>query len=472
VRASRLLLVVLGAGLGLVAASGIALWVALPALIEREVARHARDQGVALSFGSLDFGWNWAELKQVKVTLLGVDGITLAIDRLDANLDIMRLVRLDATGIDLEATGSLPALGLALGAWSKRYPSAFSLPLVANGLGATWRPDPAGGAWLELAGGSIASTPAGSILTADHVKIAAIDVGRVGATWIPTATSVALGLGESDLSRAPLRVLVDLSAAKPKVAFALTQTPLEKLAGPLAVALPVHGVSVGASAGFEFASRDAGWPEQGAAHAELHGWIPPHPAELDGFVFGDTTTVETHLTFTPDGKSIVLTGTRLSAGKFVLEGGGSVARTPDATTLALDLGGALPCDALASAAAESRVGRLLGHVPGARAGSVARQAIGGSVAVRVQVAATTTNLAGASLKRSIGIGCGLKPLTLDDAARLGETLLPSDLSEFTSDVQKLTPKLPDGTPLIPSALFAPAPLPPTLKIPSIFPPPG
>jgi len=129
--------------------------------------------------------------------------------------------------------------------------------------------------------------------------------------------------------------------------------------------------------------------------------------------------------------------------------------------------GALPCDALASAAAESRVGRLLGRAQGARAGSVARQAIGGSVGVRVQVSASTNNLAGASVKRSIGIGCGLKPLSLADVARLGETLLPSDLSELTDDVQKLTPKLPDGTPLVPSALL---PLPPVPKIAPLFPP--
>lgn len=465
-RTSRLILVLAGTGVALLVAVGAAIWLAIPAFIEREVARRASEHGMTLSYGTLDFGWNWAELKQVKATLLGVPDLTLAIDRLDADLDLLELQRVELTGVNVTAGGSLPALGLALGAWSKRYTKAFSLPLFAKNLGATWRPDPAQPPWLELTNGGVASTPGGSIVTAEHMKLAGIDAGRVGATWIPTATSVALGLGESDLAKAPLRVIVDLSAPKPKVGFALAVTPLERLAGPLAVALPVHGVAAGMSAGFEFPAKDALLPERGAVRAEIHGFIPPHPAELDGFVFGDVTTVETNLTFAPDGKSVALDRTRLTAGRFVLDGGGTFTRTADAAEFKLDLHGALPCDALASAAAESRVGRLLGHVQGTRAGSVARQAIGGSVSVRVQVAATTKNLAGATVTRSIGIGCGLKPLTLADVARLGETLLPSDLSELASDVQKLTPKLPDGTPLIPSGLL---PLPPVPKLPPLFP---
>jgi hypothetical protein len=456
---TRLVMLLLGAGTALAVALGVALWLALPGLIEREVVRRGRDQGVELGFGSLDFGWNWAELTQVRATLIDVPGLTLTIDHLVADLDGTKFVRVELTGVNLDASGALSALALTLGAWAKRYPTAFSLPLAAARVSATYRPDASAPAWLELQGGSVASTTAGSIVTAEHAKVAGLDVGRVGATWVPSATNVAVGLGESDLSRAPLRMAVDLSTPKPKVGFELAPTTLERLAGPFAVMLPVHGVSAGASAGFEFASKEATVPERGAVHAELHGWIPPHPAELDGFVFGDTTSLETNLTFAADGKSVTLSETRLAAGKFVLTGGGHLARTADAGELALDLRGALPCDALASAAAESRVGRLLGRAQGARAGSVAHQAIGGSVGVRIEVLATTKNLAAASIKRSIGIGCGLKPLTLEDVARLGETLMPSDLSELADDVHKLTPKLPNGAPLIPSALLPLPPLP-------------
>jgi len=459
VKPSRLLLLLGAAFAVLVLAAGVVLWFALPAFIEREVVRRAREQGLELAPGTIEFGWGWTELKSSHAKLIGVQGLELSIALLDADLDGTKLTHVDIDGLTLAATGSVPALALELGAWSKRFPSAYSLPLGAKNVSLSYRPTPDQPVWLELAGGTITTTPGGTIVAAEHTKIAGADVGRVGATWSASGTSVALGLGETDLGRAPVRAAVDLSSPRPKLGFQLMTTPLERLAAPFAMPLPIHGASANATIALEFASPAASLPEKGAAHLELHGYIPPHPAELDGFVFGDTTSVDSQFTFSPDGKSVGLDGVRLAAGRFVLEGKGSLERKPDAAELALDLHGALPCDALASAAAESRVGRLLGRAPGARAGSVARQAIGGSVAVRVQITASTKNLAGASVKRSIGIGCGLKPLTLDDALRLGEELLPSDLSELTNDVVKLTPKLPNGAPLIPSVL-PPLPLPP------------
>lgn len=457
---ARLLLLLAGAFVALCIAASVVVWLALPGFIEREVKKRALAQGVELTLGTLDFGWEWAELRSCKARLVGVDGLELGIERLNTELEGTKLTRVDFTGLAANASGSLPSLALALGAWSKRYPTTYALPLSARGVTVSFRPDPAGPVWLELSGGTVATTPAGTVVAAEHTRVAGLDVGRVGATWTTTATSVALGLGEADLAKAPLRAAVDLSGPRPRIGFELVQTPLEKLAGPFAAALPVHGVSASASLSLEFASKEASLPEKGAARVELHGWVPPHPAELDGFVFGDITLFETGLLFAPDGKSVALDPTRLSAGKFVLEGKGSLAREGDAGTLALDLRGALPCDALASAAAESRVGRLLGRVQGTRAGSVARQAIGGSVGVRVQVNADTRNLAAAGIKRSIGIGCGLKPLTLGDALRLGEELLPSDLSELSEDLEKLTPKLPNGAPLLPSSL-------PPLRLPQL-----
>ena len=447
----------------------MALWLVLPGMIEREVVRRGREQGVELTFSSLDFGWEWAELKQVKATLIGVTGLTLESERLLAELDGAKVTRIDFTGLKVDASGSLPALGLALGAWSKRYPSAYSLPLSAKGVSAAWHPEVGQPAWLTLTGGTIASTPAGTVIAAEHASVAGADVGRVGATWVPAATSVALGLGETDLARAPVKVSIDFSTPKPRVAFELLPTELERLAKPFAVPLPVHGVFASASVGLEFASKEAPFPGQGAVRAKLRGFIPPHPAELDGFVFGDTTEVQSNLAWSPDGKTVTLSESRITAGKFVLDGGGTLERASDAATLKLDLRGSLPCDALASAAAESRVGRLLGRPQGSRAGSVAHQAIGGSVGVRVQVSASTNNLAAASVKRSIGIGCGLKPLTLADVARLGEELLPSELSELGEDIQKLTPKLPDGSPLIPSGFLPLPPLPTSLQLPTGFP---
>ena len=137
---ARLLLIL---GAGFVALAGLAallLWLALPTLIQAEVKKRAREQGVELTLGTLDFGWEWAELRASKATLVGVSGFELGIDRLNVDLDGTKLTRLDFTGLTVDASGSAPALALSLGAWTKRYPSSFALPLSARGVTVRFRP--------------------------------------------------------------------------------------------------------------------------------------------------------------------------------------------------------------------------------------------------------------------------------------------------------------------------------------------
>jgi hypothetical protein len=472
---TRRALLLLGAAL--IVALGLALGLAallIPRFIEREVVRRAREQGVELELGELDYGWEWAEVKKAKARLVGVKGLRIAFDQLIVDLDGTVPKRLDFTGVAVEADGSLPALALELGAWSKRFPDFYALPLSARAVGVEWRPEPGRPPWLVLRRGTAVSAGGATSVATDQAELAGKNVGRVGATWSKTASSVTLGLGESELAKAPLRIGIDFALPRPKLTLTLSPTPLERLADPFAIKLPVKGVTAGVEVVLEFASQEAALPERGHAKGELKGWIPPHPAELDGFVFGDTTLVETDLTLAPNGTDASLTKTRIVAGKFALEGGGALTREAAELKLNLDLAGTLPCDALAGAAAESRLGRLLGREAGQKAGALARQVVGGSVSVRVQVDATTRDLAAAQVTRSIGIGCGLRPLTLADLLKLGDTLLPEDLSKLPEELGKLgappaggTFSLPSSLPPLPSRL---PPLPTALPaLPSAFP---
>lgn len=478
----RALLLFGAALLALVLLASAAAFFLVPSFVEREVVRRAREQGVELELGELDYGWEWAKIEHGRARLVGVSGLSVRFDRLLVDLDGTDPVRLDFEGVKVEADGSLPALTLALGAWSKRYPHFYALPISARGVGVEWRPEAGRPPWLVLRGGTAASAAGSTIVAADTAEVAGANVGRVGASWTKTASSVALGLGETELGKAPLKVGVDFSLPRPKITLTLSPTPLERLAAPFAIRLPVKDVTGSTEVVLEFASQEAELPDHGHAKAELRGWIPPHPAELDGFVFGDTTSVETDLALAANGTDSTLTNTRIVAGKFALEGGGSLTRDGDELRLKLDLEGALPCDALASAAAESRLGKLLGREAGQRAGAVARQVVGGSVKVRVQVDATTRDLQNANVTRSIGIGCGLRPLTLEDLLKLGETLLPQDLSKLPEELGKLGAKfpekngspLPSGLPPLPSGLPPlPSRLPPIPtgfpRIPSAFP---
>jgi hypothetical protein len=467
-------LVLLGAALALVAVLlGAVAFVLVPRYITREAIRRAREQGIELELGNLDYGWEWAAISNAKARLVGVKGVLLRIDQLVVELDGTNPTRLDFVGLGVEADGSLPALILDLSAWTKRFPTAYALPLSARNVSVAWRPEAGQIPWLEIEGATLATSPAGSVMVAEHTKVAGIDIGRSGTNWTATQSSVALGLGEAELEKAPLRLDADLAVPKPRVTVALAPIALDRLAGPFAVALPIQGVTASSTLSLDFASREAALPESGAVKITLDGWIPPHPPELDGFVFGRTTTVESKLSFAPDGKTVTLTDSTVTAGRFVLKGGGTLTREPGELKVALAFDGALPCDALAAAAAESRLGRLLGRLSGQKGGKLAKQVVGGTVGVRVTIQGTTKDISGAKVERAIGIGCGLRPLTLEDLRALGDTLLATDLAQLSSELEKMT-GLPKGTlpvpPPLPSGLPAlPPPRLPTLEDFPLFP---
>ncbi len=449
-RAKPVVLVVLGLLVGSIAALVIAAALLLPDYIEREALRQMRERGLELDSYELEYGWGWVKLTNAKGRLVGVRSLALSFKTIDVELAGREPERIDVSGMDVQASGSAPTIALELGAWSKRFPSTYALPLSAAGVAVTWKPDAQGPPWLEMGGGTIAKTPAGTVFAAEHVKVAGTDVGKVGATWTGTSSSVAIGLGETELAKAPLKVEVALST-HPVVTFRLAPTKLEKLAGPFAIELPVENVSGSGEVALTFASQDALLPAEGRAQLALEGWVPPHPIELDGFVFGNVTTFDTKLAISPDAKTVTLTDGKVKAGKFELKGGGSIVREVDHALIHLVFSGNLPCPALAGAAAESRLGHLLGFAAGKIAGAAARQLVEGTVAVEVRVDADSQKLKEAKLERRIGIGCGLKPLTLEELRKLGE-LIPggAELSVLADEIARMPP--PDLALPPPSAL--------------------
>jgi len=128
-----------------------------------------------------------------------------------------------------------------------------------------------------------------------------------------------------------------------------------------------------------------------------------------------------------------------------------------------DLKGALPCDALAGAAAESRLGQLLGRASGKQGKRTATAIVVGTVSVEVGIKASTRDLPNAKLTQKIGVGCGLRPLSFAELIAL--TPNAKDLQAIGNEVGK---KLEDigkdlGLPPVPSG-FALPPL-PTLEFP-------
>jgi hypothetical protein len=459
-RAKPLLLVIAGLLFTGVVVSGLLVVLWLPGFIEREAVREIRERGLELSSYELDYGFGWVRLANAKGKLVDVKSLDLSFKSIDVTLDGREPERIDIDGLGVQATGSAPTLALELAAWSKRFPQSYALPLWAKGIEITWRPDAGAGPWLEIAGGNAAKNEATTIVSAEQVKVAGTPVGKVGASWSATNSAVAIGVGEPELEQAPVKVDVAMGD-KPKVTFRLSPTRLEKLAGPFGVELPVENVTASGQVELDFPSQVALAPADGTLHIALEGWIPPHPVELDGFVFGNVTTFDSKLALSEDLRTVTLTDSAVKAGQFELKGGGTLVREEGFATARLAFAGNLPCPALAGAAAESRLGYLLGRVAGKVAGAAARQLVEGSVAVEVRIAADTRKLKEAAVERRIGIGCGLKPLTLDELKKLSTLFpVPAELSVLADELGKLPspdlanlPALPGASALPPASSF-------------------
>jgi hypothetical protein len=296
-------------------------------------------------------------------------------------------------------------------------------------------------------------TPTGALFVAERASFAGLELGRVGTVLSTDTPSIALGFGEEDLTKAPIRLEVQPTLAQPTAKLSLAPIAIEKLSKPLGVALPLPEVIVGGEAELVFAAQDAAAPIDGRLSFSLKGYVPPHPVELQGFVFGDTTTFDSKLNVSADRTRVEFRETKVKAGKFEVNGGGAIVREAESAKLAFDLKGELPCGALAGAAVESRLGAALGRL----AGEAARRAVRGTVSVFVKVLADSRDLPNARIERRIGVGCGLRPFTLAELERL-----------VPEEFRKIAGELASALPPVPSALSIPSGLP---ALPSALPPP-
>jgi hypothetical protein len=133
----------------------------------------------------------------------------------------------------------------------------------------------------------------------------------------------------------------------------------------------------------------------------VKGYTPPHPRELDGILFGDTTTVRSKFQLAADLGSVKLTTLTVEAGALSLTGAGDVVREGLDARVSLKLKGAIPCTSLATSAAVARLGGGLGRL----AGGLAAGAVTGNVSVALSVDGKASDVKGAKITQSARIGC-------------------------------------------------------------------
>lgn len=189
-----------------------------------------------------------------------------------------------------------------------------------------------------------------------------------------------------------------LDSEKLTVAVTVTKVTAERLAKELGWSRP-PGFLLSATAKVDLSGANP----SGAFDATLDKYIPPHPKELNGIVFGDATKASGE--FVMDGVKIDLTKLHVAAGALVLDGKGK-ATLEGGGRVELDLSGAVPCNALAVSAIGAHLGgaaaRLTSRLAGGR--------ITGSVSVQLKVVLRAQDAANPEIRPSAQLHCGLKLL--------------------------------------------------------------
>ena len=436
----------------------VAIFVVMPMLRER-VVEEARKRGIELGFDEVEVSFSHVSVHGARFRLIGVNGLVGTVKRIDITTQSFEPTGIALEALHLEVLGSVPSLVLETTEWTKNYPQAYELPLRADPVSVRWRTTEQEQPWLSLAGGKVGRNEKGGDFVVQSANVGGVTLGPVGTHWSKQSGQIQLGLGDKTSKETPLAIDVDFSKDKPTAVVRLKPTPGERLARPLGVELPVEGVTVSTDVKLTFANRQGTGPVTGSMAVTLDGFVPPHPPELDGFVFGKATTFQSDFKVSEDRKRVDLEPSSVKAGAFELKGKGVVERYPDHARMRFEYRGFLGCAALAGAALQTHLGQVLSKLPK----FVAKQTLQGSVGVTIHIDADTRDLKNAKLLKLIGIGCGLKPLRLPT---------PEELAAFAREVPGFIGALPSlaGQFPLPGGLPAPPPsafLPPNLPLPTI-----
>ncbi|MGK3962338.1 hypothetical protein WMF01_17350 [Sorangium sp. So ce1667] len=410
--------------LAVLAAAVAALLVLGPPAIRRRIIAEARARGVALEPGVVDLGLGAVRLRGARFSLLGVRGLSGTVARTTIELRGLSPSRIAADGVDLTLVGTDALEGLP--AWVAQHgPRAAALPLTTSRVRLGLRDRDGGPEVLALADGSLerraaasgqgaaapppgAPQPEAGVLKQARVLVAGKEIARTDVAWSIGAASISLGFGGEDVAAAPLRAELR-PRPSPSASIALAPVPLAAVGALLGVDVGAAKMIVSGTLDLrlaEGADRTAlsQAPLEGPIALTVKGFTLPHPKELDGLLFGDTTTLKADARISGDRQRVALDGVEVAAGALKLTGTGTIQRDGADASIGMDLSGSIPCSLLAGSAAMSH---LTGAV-GLLARDLMSRTLAGSVAVRARVDARASRLTAARVTPSAILRCKLR----------------------------------------------------------------
>jgi hypothetical protein len=385
--------------LGMLLGVAIALVLIAPSYLRGRIEDEARDRGIGLSFGEVDYGFSQIGLHDVKISLAGVRDFEASAGLVEVDLEEWqpRAIRAAGLVISLSGTDVLDALG----AWKSAHASALAAPLQAQGARIEWHPTRDADAALVLDGSAVELDAAKGSIAASSARALARDAGPMSVVWTMPAEGFVVEIKPTAPPFSAVRAEVRSSKEGARIKLVLARTAL----GPLQVALGLPKGSEGILADGEMEmplpSFERPAALAGSLRVTLKGYVPPHPRDLDGIVFGDTTVVRMKYEVAADFSEAKLASVTAETGALALSGTGNVVREGLDAKLSLKLKGSIPCTSLATSAAVSRLGKGLGGI----AGALAAGALRGNVGVDLSIEARASDIKSAKIGQSARIGC-------------------------------------------------------------------
>ncbi len=387
-----LIVLLLGGGVGALVLSRY-----LPSMAGDRAVAGAKERGFDLGFQSIDvegvLPWDdepaRITLKGVKLKNVAAPDVSIDVEQVSVTMKGLDPASVDVVGPSVYAP-SLPAL-FAFEDAIKSGPSK-SIPVTSTD--------------VRLRVDRIAETlPLAVVAEAKQITAKDGVIEIEGLTIEPSIPFVDLGIPpvsvsvEREEDRMWLR-FADVKAMRLGVNRAATRAFLELDglgSGDLPKWLPIGlpGKSVTGKLDIALSGPDA---LSGSFDAAVKGYVPPHPRELQGILFGDTTKVSSKVKL--DGMTVLFDDFSIKAGSLELKGGGNLGLSG---TLKLDLKGVVPCSSLAVSAIAAHLGPTASMV----AGRLARGRLAGNVETRVTVEADVRDVAKAKVIPSAFVRCSI-----------------------------------------------------------------
>lgn len=264
---------------------------------------------------------------------------------------------------------------------------------------------------------------------------------------------LSLNLAQRENANNTVRLNVDPARFTGTLNVELEGLPMTLLSGVVFHNVPPELLTVQLSGNAAFDLSFGLNPKQskGRFKFTFQGLNFPVPREVAGLVYDTSPEIQGDVQINRTFSQSKVDNFKFATGSLLMKGSATVDREGAQTRWRSSLKGPLPCDAIAAAAAKIHLkGLPLGAELAQTAARISKQALKGSVEIFVALDAHSSDLAAAKLIKTIGVGCGLKPLPLVGVAQdllndLPEfTLNPASLSDMVKELPSLAdlPKLP------------------------------